>query len=161
MNSVDPASEAVVIHTDGACLGNPGPGGWGAVLQWKGNRREISGGFAGTTNNRMELLAAIEALGSLTRPCVVELFTDSRYLRDAIEKGWLDGWRSNGWNTAAKKPVKNQDLWRRLIPLLARHRIAFHWVRAHAGNPDNERCDALAKQAASQPGLPADSGADE
>ncbi len=150
--------QAVTIHTDGACLGNPGPGGYGAVLACNGARREIAGGRSLTTNNRMELLAVIEALSALERPCDVTLVTDSRYVHDAIEKRWLASWQKKGWVNAEKKPVKNQDLWRRLIPLLATHRIRFNWVRGHTGNPDNERCDVLARTAAGSRGLPADEG---
>ncbi|MFW6324745.1 MAG: ribonuclease HI [Desulfovibrionales bacterium] len=146
----------VVIYTDGSCLGNPGPGGWAAVLLFNGKRKEISGGFRKTTNNRMEVLAVINALETLKRPCVVDLFTDSRYMHDAIVKKWIRSWVAKGWKTAAKKPVKNQDLWKRLLPLLDRHEVRFHWVRAHNGTPENERCDELAKQAAVQPGLPED-----
>jgi ribonuclease HI len=149
---------AVTIHTDGACLGNPGPGGFGAVLAFGDTKREISGGFRLTTNNRMELLAVIEALTSLTRPCAVTLVTDSRYVHDAIEKRWLASWQKKGWVNAEKKPVKNQDLWRRLIPLLVTHKVRFSWVRGHTGNPDNERCDVLARSAATKSGLPADTG---
>lgn len=150
--------QAVTIHTDGACLGNPGPGGYGAVLAWGEERRELSGGFRLTTNNRMELLAVIEALTSLDQPCAVTLITDSRYVHDAIEKRWLASWQKKGWVNAEKKPVKNQDLWRRLLPLLAAHKVRFSWVRGHTGNPDNERCDGLAKSAATKRGLPEDPG---
>ena len=148
----------VTIFTDGACLGNPGPGGYGAVLAFGDGKRELSGGFRLTTNNRMELLAVIEALSSLDAPCQVSLTTDSRYVHDAIEKRWLASWQKKGWVNAEKKPVKNQDLWRRLIPLLATHKVKFSWVRGHTGNPDNERCDVLAKSAANRSGLPADTG---
>ncbi len=147
-----------IVYTDGACLGNPGPGGWAAVLLYKDARKELWGGFRETTNNRMELLAVIEALSAFIRPCAVTLYTDSKYLSDAVTKGWLNSWQKNSWKTAAKKPVKNQDLWRRLIPLLDKHRVEFKWVRGHSGNTENERCDALAKQAAEQPGLPRDEG---
>jgi len=147
-----------IVYTDGACLGNPGPGGWAAVLLYKNARKELSGGFSETTNNRMELLAVIKALSAFTRPCTVTLYTDSKYLSDAVTKGWLDRWQENSWKTAAKKPVKNQDLWQRLIPLLDRHQVEFKWVRGHSGNTENERCDVLAKQAAEQPGLPRDQG---
>ena len=149
---------AVTIHTDGACLGNPGPGGYGAVVDFVGEKRELSAGFRLTTNNRMELLAVIEALSSLPGPCAVTLVTDSRYVHDAIEKRWLASWQKKGWVNAEKKPVKNQDLWRRLIPLLSTHRISFSWVRGHTGNPDNERCDALAGAAARKRELPEDAG---
>jgi ribonuclease HI len=148
----------VLLFTDGASLGNPGPGGWAAILRWGSHEKELSGGFCHTTNNRMELLAVIEGLTALTRPCHVQVITDSRYVHDAIAKGWLPAWQKRGWKTADKKPVKNQDLWQRLIPLLSRHHVDFHWVRGHAGHPENERCDVLAKQAAQAPGLPQDPG---
>ena len=148
----------LVIHTDGACLGNPGPGGYAAVWEADDGPRELSGGRKLTTNNRMELLAAIVALEALETPTKVVLVTDSRYVHDAIEKRWLAGWQKRGWVNAEKKPVKNQDLWRRLIPLLARHSVSFRWVRGHTGHADNERCDVLAKQAANSRNLPADDG---
>jgi ribonuclease HI len=136
-------SDGVVdIYTDGACSGNPGPGGWGAVLRWNGTEKELSGGMPETTNNRMELMAAIAALESLTRPVTVRLHTDSQYLRDGITK-WIHGWKRNGWKTAAKKPVKNADLWQRLDTAQARHDISWHWVRGHDGHPENERADRL------------------
>lgn len=146
------------IHTDGSCLGNPGKGGWAAVLRYKQHERELSGGFAPTTNNRMEVLAAIEGLAALNEPCQVNLYTDSRYLCDAVEKNWLTVWQRNGWVTSQKKPVKNKDLWQRLLPLLQKHQVRLHWVRGHAGNTDNERCDVLAKEAAQARNLPADPG---
>ena len=133
----------VEIFTDGACKGNPGPGGWGAILRSNGKEREISGGEALTTNNRMELMAAIEALNALKRPCHVQLWTDSNYVRDGITK-WIHGWRRNGWKTADKKPVKNAELWQALLDASAPHRIDWHWVKGHAGHPENERADALA-----------------
>lgn len=136
--------ERVQIFTDGACSGNPGPGGWGAVLRWKGTEKEMSGGERETTNNRMEMMAAIKALESLKRTVPVDLYTDSTYVRDGITK-WLPGWKSNGWKTAAKKPVKNQDLWERLDAALRDHDIAWHWVKGHAGHPENERADELAR----------------
>lgn len=159
--AVDPgleANELVIIYTDGACLGNPGPGGWGALLLMGETRKELSGGYKLTTNNRMEILAAIEGLAALKRPCKVDLYTDSKYLRDAVEKNWLGLWRRNGWRTAAKKPVKNQDLWERLIALLATHDVSLHWVPGHSGHPHNERCDVLARTAAQSRNLPVDSG---
>jgi ribonuclease HI len=135
----------VVIHTDGACSGNPGPGGWGAILEWGGRRREIKGGEAHTTNNRMELMAAISALEALKRPCDVDLHTDSQYLRQGITS-WIHGWKRNGWKTADRKPVKNVDLWQRLETAIARHTVHWHWVRGHSGHDLNERADELARE---------------
>ncbi|TBW34961.1 ribonuclease HI [Siculibacillus lacustris] len=135
----------VVIHTDGACSGNPGPGGWGAVLQWGEHERELKGGEADTTNNRMEMMAAIAALEVLTRPCIITLYTDSNYLKGGVT-GWIHGWKKNGWKTADKKPVKNVDLWQRLDLAIARHTVAWHWVKGHAGHPENERADQLARE---------------
>ena len=134
----------VVIYTDGACSGNPGPGGWGAILRYGQWEKELSGGEASTTNNRMELLAAISALEALTEPCRVQLYSDSRYLVDGIEKGWAEAWRRRGWVKADKKPAKNPELWDRLLALLERHQVTLHWVRGHADNPFNNRCDQLA-----------------
>lgn len=139
-------SRRVVIFTDGACSGNPGPGGWGAVLRWGAEERELSGAEAGTTNNRMELTAAIEALAVLKRPCAVDLTTDSEYLRHGITQ-WIHGWKRNGWRNAAKKPVKNADLWMRLDELAARHDVTWHWTKGHAGDEMNERVDQLARKA--------------
>ena len=138
------AKQRVEIFTDGACSGNPGPGGWGVVLRWNGVEKELSGGERETTNNRMEMMAAIKALESLKRAVPVDLFTDSTYVRDGITK-WLPGWKANGWKTAAKKPVKNQDLWQRLEAALRDHDIKWHWVKGHAGHPENERADELAR----------------
>lgn len=135
----------VSIHTDGACSGNPGPGGWGAILRWANHERELSGGEPHTTNNRMELTAAISALEALKRPCIVDLHTDSQYLRHGITE-WIHGWKRNGWRTADKKPVKNADLWQRLDAAIARHDVRWHWVRGHAGDALNERADALARK---------------
>jgi ribonuclease HI len=135
----------VSIWTDGACSGNPGPGGWGAVLRYGSHEKELKGGEPLTTNNRMELTAAIEALESLTRPCAVALHTDSQYLRGGVT-GWLAGWKRNGWRTAEKKPVKNEDLWRRLDAAAARHDTQWLWIRGHAGNKLNERADKLARE---------------
>ncbi len=135
----------VVIYTDGACSGNPGPGGWGALLQCNGSERELSGGEDHTTNNRMEMQAAIEALNALKRPCTVDLYTDSTYVRDGITK-WLEGWKVRNWKTAAKKPVKNADLWMALEEAEARHKVKWHWVKGHAGHDGNERADELARQ---------------
>ncbi len=136
----------IVIHSDGACHGNPGPGGWAAVLVCGPQRREISAAVPATTNNRMELLAAIEALSALNQPCSVEFHTDSNYLRDGITK-WLHGWKRNGWRTKTKAPVKNEDLWRRLDVAVTRHEVKWNWVKGHAGDAGNERCDELATSA--------------
>lgn len=136
----------VIIYTDGACSGNPGPGGWGALLQFGEHKKELSGGEAETTNNRMELSAAIKALESLNRPCQIEFFTDSEYLRKGITE-WISNWKRRGWKTAAKKPVKNQDLWRKLDTAIQAHQINWHWVRGHAGQRENERVDKLARAA--------------
>ncbi|MGE0118888.1 MAG: ribonuclease HI [Dongiaceae bacterium] len=141
-----PAGKIVDIFTDGACSGNPGPGGWGAVLRYDGHEKELLGGERLTTNNRMELMAAIMALEGLTRPAKVRLHTDSQYVRNGITQ-WIHVWKRNGWRTADKKPVKNIDLWQRLDAALARHDIGWHWVRGHAGHPENERADALARRA--------------
>ncbi len=135
----------VEIYTDGACSGNPGPGGWGALLRYNGTERELFGGETGTTNNRMELMAAIEALNALKRPCTVHLYTDSTYVKQGITD-WINRWKANGWRTAGKKPVKNQDLWQALDDALVRHDIEWHWVKGHAGHPDNERADELARR---------------
>lgn len=143
---MEPASEIVEIHTDGACSGNPGPGGWGAILSWQGKERELSGGEPMTTNNRMELTAAIEALEALKRPMKVCLWTDSEYLRQGITT-WLAGWRKRGWRTADKKPVKNQDLWERLDAARQRHEVEWRWLKGHAGHLENERADRLAREA--------------
>ena len=135
--------KAVIIYTDGSCRGNPGPGGWGAILRYGSNVRELQGGESPTTNNRMELKAAIEALGALKEPCRVVLYTDSRYLRDGITK-WLSDWRRRDWLTRAKKPVKNRDLWMQLDDRVQRHDVDWRWVKGHAGHAGNERADALA-----------------
>ncbi len=140
------ARKSVEIYTDGACSGNPGPGGWGAVMRWRGLEKELSGGEAETTNNRMELMAAIRTLESLQRAVAVDLYTDSTYVRDGITK-WLAGWKTRGWKTAGKKPVKNQDLWQRLEHATQGHDIRWHWVRGHSGHPENERADELARKA--------------
>lgn len=135
----------VEIFTDGACSGNPGPGGWGAILRLGEVEKEFSGGEALTTNNRMELTAAIRALEALTRPCAVDLYTDSQYLRGGV-MSWMRGWKKNGWRTVDKKPVKNQDLWQELDRLIVAHEIEWHWVRGHAGHAENERADELARE---------------
>lgn len=139
----------VEIYTDGACKGNPGPGGWGAVIRSGGHEKELSGGEALTTNNRMELLAAIRALEALKRPCEVVLWTDSIYVRDGISK-WIHGWRRNGWKNSKKEEVVNRDLWERLWELSRPHQVEWVWVRGHAGHPENERCDELARAAIEQ-----------
>ncbi|MDZ7789456.1 MAG: ribonuclease HI [Xanthomonadales bacterium] len=140
-------SDAVHIWTDGACLGNPGPGGWGALLRWNGHERELSGGEAETTNNRMELMAAIRGLESLKRSCRVVLTTDSQYVRKGITE-WMTNWKKNGWKTASKKPVKNAELWQRLDKARERHEVQWDWVKGHSGHPENERADELASEAA-------------
>jgi ribonuclease HI len=136
-------TERVTIYTDGACSGNPGPGGWAAVLLFDGREKELSGGEALTTNNRMELMAAISALEALTRPAAVDLYTDSQYVQQGVTS-WIKGWKARGWKTAERKPVKNEDLWRRLDEARTRHQVAWHWVRGHADDPLNLRVDALA-----------------
>ncbi|MDZ4363337.1 ribonuclease HI [Brevundimonas sp.] len=135
----------VIIHTDGACKGNPGPGGWGAILQAGGKTKEMCGGEPLTTNNRMELMAAIQALEALTRPCRIDLHTDSKYVMDGITS-WIHGWKARGWKTADKKPVKNDDLWKRLDTARSRHDVKWHWVKGHAGHELNERADQLANR---------------
>jgi ribonuclease HI len=137
--------DEAVIYTDGACSGNPGPGGWGAVLRYGTVVKELHGGDRATTNNRMELLAAISALEALSRPVSVQLYTDSKYVLDGITK-WLPGWQRNGWKTASKQPVKNVDLWQRLVAAMAPHQVSWHWVKGHAGDPGNERADELARE---------------
>ena len=136
----------VDIFTDGACSGNPGPGGWGAILRYGKIEKELSGGTADTTNNRMELTAAIEALTALRERCRVDLYTDSSYVKDGIG-GWIEGWKRNGWKTSAKKPVKNADLWQALEEACNRHDVTWHWIKGHAGHPENERADELARMA--------------
>ncbi len=134
----------VYIFTDGACSGNPGPGGWGTVLRFGEHEKELSGGEASTTNNRMELTAVIEGLKALKEPCLVTLTTDSKYVCDSITKGWVYGWQKRGWVKSDKKPALNVDLWEQLLPLLEKHKVTFVWVKGHAGHPENERCDRLA-----------------
>ena len=151
-------SELIKIYTDGACKGNPGPGGYGVVLISGDRRKELSGGFRKTTNNRMELLACIEGLRSLKRRCTVELTSDSSYVVNAVEKGWAKRWCSKGWNLSPGKPAKNSDLWKQLLELCAEHTVKFHWVKGHAGHPENERCDLLAVEACQLKDLPADFG---
>jgi ribonuclease HI len=148
----------VIIYTDGACSGNPGPGGYGAVLLFGERRLEISEGFKSTTNNRMELLAVISALERLNRPCKVVVYSDSQYVVDAVTKRWVYSWQRNGWRRADKKPAQNVDLWQRLLPLLEKHDVEFKWVRGHNNNVENERCDRLAVAAAQGGDLAIDEG---
>lgn len=136
--------KTVTIYTDGACSGNPGPGGWGAILRYKDTEKELSGGAADTTNNRMELTAVIEALALLKEPCVVELYSDSKYVIDGLSKGWARGWQKRGWIKSDKKPALNPDLWERLLDLTDRHEMHYHWVKGHAENEKNNRCDQMA-----------------
>ena len=143
--STNATPASVEIYTDGACSGNPGPGGWGAILIWGGHRKEIKGGEAETTNNRMELMAAISALEALKKGVEADLYTDSAYVRNGITS-WIHGWKRNGWRTADKKPVKNMELWQRLDEALQRHRVTWHWIKGHAGHPENERADELARE---------------
>ncbi|MFA7256892.1 MAG: ribonuclease HI [Kiritimatiellales bacterium] len=149
-------NETIKIYTDGACKGNPGPGGYGVVLLLGNRRKELSGGFRKTTNNRMEMMACIEGLRSLKRPCNVELSSDSSYVVNALEKGWAQRWRSNGWKLSPGKPAKNSDLWKLLLDLCAEHTVRFKWIKGHAGHPENERCDALAVAVSQLKDLPAD-----
>ena len=136
--------KTVTLYTDGACSGNPGPGGWGAILEFKGTEKELSGGESSTTNNRMELTAVIEGLKALKESCIVELYSDSKYVIDALEKGWALPWREKGWKKADKKPALNPDLWAQLLDLTAKHQMRYHWVKGHADNPKNNRCDQMA-----------------
>ncbi|MDD5672623.1 MAG: ribonuclease HI [Chitinivibrionales bacterium] len=146
----------VLLYTDGACSGNPGPGGWGAILEFGACVKELSGGFAHTTNNRMELMAVICGLSSLKEPCAVEVVTDSRYVADGLNKGWAKSWRARGWKKADKKPALNVDLWEKLLALCETHAVRCTWIRGHNEHPQNERCDELAVAAAHRPHLPAD-----
>ena len=139
--------DRVTIHTDGSCLSNPGPGGWAAILRWRDNEREIVGHEPDTTNNRMELMAAIMVLNAVTRAMPIDLHTDSRYVMNGVQE-WMPAWKANGWKTASKKPVANQDLWQQLDEAVSRHHIRWHWVKGHAGDELNERCDQLARTAA-------------
>ena len=136
--------KTVTLYTDGACSGNPGPGGWGAILEYMGHEKELSGGEDSTTNNRMELTAVIQGLSCLKEPCIVELYSDSKYVIDGLQKGWAEGWKKRGWIKADKKPALNPDLWERLLELTHIHQMRYHWVKGHADNPKNNRCDQLA-----------------
>jgi ribonuclease HI len=146
----------VTAYTDGACSGNPGPGGYGVILHYDRHEKELSGGFRNTTNNRMELMGAIAALEALREPCEVTVVTDSQYLVNAVEKGWIYGWKAKGWRRSGNDRVLNVDLWERLLKSLGRHKVSFQWIRGHSGHTENERCDVLAVEAASAPGLPED-----
>ncbi len=150
--------QEVIIYTDGACIGNPGPGGYGIVLKHGRVRKELSGGFRQTTNNRMELTAAIVGLELLKKPCRVQIYTDSRYLVDAIQQGWAEQWRARNWKRQKRGKAMNPDLWQRLLDLCGMHQVEFNWIKGHADTPENERCDQLAQAAARQRGLPADQG---
>ena len=136
--------KTVTLYTDGACSGNPGPGGWGAILEYEGHEKELSGGEESTTNNRMELTAVIRGLQALKESCIVELYSDSKYVIDGLEKGWAASWRKNGWKKADKKPALNPDLWEILLALTEKHHLHYHWVKGHAENPKNNRCDQMA-----------------
>ena len=136
--------KTVTLYTDGACSGNPGPGGWGAILEYRGTEKELSGGEESTTNNRMELTAVIQGLSALKEPCIVELYSDSKYVIDGLEKGWAESWQKNGWRKADKKPALNPELWEKLLELTRIHEMRYHWVKGHSDNPKNERCDQLA-----------------
>ena len=140
----------VNVYTDGACSGNPGPGGWGAILEYKGTRKELSGGEAQTTNNRMEMTAVLRALEALKEPCRVVLCSDSKYVIDALSKGWAKKWRANGWKRGDKKPALNPDLWEQLLNACERHELQYQWIKGHAGHPENERCDELAVEQAAR-----------
>ena len=146
----------ITAYTDGACSGNPGPGGYGVLLNYNGHQKELSAGFSNTTNNRMELMGVITALETVKEPCEVTIVTDSQYIVNAVEKGWARKWRSNGWMRNKKESALNPDLWERLLNLLDKHNVKFQWVRGHNGHPENERCDQLAVEAASKPSLPPD-----
>ena len=141
---IDKTRKEIQVFSDGACSGNPGPGGWGAILRYKDVEKELSGGESETTNNRMELMGVIAALESLKEPCQVKVFTDSQYIAKAFTENWLENWQKNGWKTAGKKAVKNRELWERLLAQAAIHRLEWQWIRGHAGHPENERCDQLA-----------------
>lgn len=151
-----PDKKAVTLYTDGACTGNPGPGGYGVILQFGKHRRELSGGYAHTTNNRMEMMAVIAGLQALKEPCRVRVVTDSEYVVNAMEKGWARSWKARGWRRRTGEPALNADLWERILDLCQEHQVSFQWVRGHAGHAENERCDRLAVEAAARPDLPRD-----
>lgn len=148
--------KSVIIYTDGACIENPGPGGYAAILIYQGIRKEISGGYKNTTNNRMEIMAAIKGLEALKEKCRVTLYSDSQYLVESMKQGWVKRWQANRWKRNKKEPALNVDLWKRLLELCAKHEVKFKWTRGHMGTPENERCDYLANQAATKPNLPED-----
>lgn len=148
----------IIIYTDGSSRGNPGPGGYGTLLIYQGHEKELSGGFVKTTNNRMEILAALAGLESLKEPCKVTVFSDSKYVIDTMDKGWLNGWKNKGWSRGPRKPLKNVDLWKRMDAVITDHEITWKWVKGHAGIPENERCDILATTAADSPNKPIDEG---
>lgn len=148
----------VHLYTDGACSGNPGPGGYGAILVYKDHRREISGGYRETTNNRMEIMAVLKGLELLKEPCKVTVYTDSKYVSDAMKLGWVERWKANGWMRNKKEPALNVDLWKKMLTLCAKHEVDFEWVKGHAGHPENERCDQLATTAIKRDNLPEDEG---
>ncbi len=154
----DPSLKTVELFTDGACSGNPGKGGYGTILRYKGKSKEFSQGFNLTTNNRMEILAVIAGLEALLEPCNVSVYSDSKYVVDAINQGWVYKWEAKGWMRTPKEPALNVDLWERLLVLMEEHNVEFNWVKGHAGHPENERCDRLAVAAAAQPDLPDDEG---
>lgn len=148
----------ITIYTDGSSRGNPGPGGYGTLLIYQGQRKELSSGFAKTTNNRMEILAALTGIESLNEPCNITLYSDSKYVIDTMDKGWIHGWKKKGWSRGPNKPLKNVDLWMRMHAAVQPHKISWKWVKGHAGNPNNERCDILATRAADRKGNPVDEG---
>ncbi len=148
----------IEAFTDGSCLGNPGAGGWASIVRYKEHEKILSGGYKRTTNNRMELIAVIEALKLLIEPCVVTVYSDSSYVCDSVKKGWLTSWQKKNWINSAKKPVKNRDLWEEMVPLLKKHKVTMQWIRGHDGHVENERCDELARAAASGSSLQEDSG---
>jgi len=148
----------ITLYTDGACRGNPGRGGYGTLLVYNGHEKELSAGFSKTTNNRMEILAALVGLESIKEPCEVTVYSDSKYLIDAMSKGWIHGWKKKGWSRGPGKPLKNADLWKRMYQVIPKHKIHWKWVKGHAGHPENERCDILATTAADRPNNPPDTG---
>ncbi|MDE5681868.1 MAG: ribonuclease HI, partial [Mailhella sp.] len=157
-NNALKTEKEVNLYSDGSCLGNPGKGGYGVILEFKGKKQELSEGFSLTTNNRMELSGVIAGLNKLKEACTVNIYTDSQYVAKAIKQGWLENWKKNGWKNSQKKPVKNQDLWMELDKALSRHNVTFNWIKGHAGHPENERCDELARTSANAENLAEDTG---